>query len=208
MADTAREKLAGAVEETLTAALLARGPEPGPPIIRRLTHSEYRRSVRDLLAVDFDVAGAVGMPEDPIGKGYDNLADALKIPPALTEKYLAAADEVLAKLFGDGAKRGSPVPPGASIAQMFRTATTPQASSQLARTLISRFLPRACWTRAQFTSTFFTKHGGNVQTSPRCTSEKSSFALPVRCGQVVQAPICGFSVSSCWSKGAPLSWRI
>jgi hypothetical protein len=143
MADAAREKLSGAVEETLTASLLARGPEPGPPIIRRLTHSEYRRSVRDLLAVDFDVAGAVGMPEDPIGKGYDNLADALKIPPALTEKYLAAADEVLAKLFGDGAKRGTAPAPGASIAQMFRTATTPQASSQLARTLIGRFLPRA-----------------------------------------------------------------
>ena len=143
MAEAARETLSGGVEETLTAALLARGPEPGPPIIRRLTHSEYRRSVRDLLAVDFDVAGAVGMPEDPIGKGYDNLADALKIPPALTEKYLAAADEVLAKLFGDGAKRGSPPPPGASIAQMFRTATTPQAAGQLARTLIGRFLPRA-----------------------------------------------------------------
>ena len=143
MADPEREKLAGAVEETLTAALLARGPEPGPPIIRRLTHAEYRRSVRDLLAVDFDVAGAVGMPEDPIGKGYDNLADALKIPPALTEKYLAAADEVLAKLFGDGAKPGSPPAPGASIAQMFRTAANPQAAGQLARTLISRFLPRA-----------------------------------------------------------------
>jgi hypothetical protein len=112
-------------------------------MIRRLTHSEYRRSVRDLLGVDFDVAGAVGMPEDPIGKGYDNLAAALKIPPALTEKYLAAADEVLAKLFGDGAKPGSAPAPGASIAQMFRSAGTPQAASQLARTLISRFLPRA-----------------------------------------------------------------
>jgi len=141
--DASRDKLAGTVEEAITAALLARGPEPGPPIIRRLTHSEYRRSVRDLLAVDFDVAGAVGMPQDPIGKGYDNLADALKIPPALTEKHLAAADEVLAKLFGIGAKPGAPPPPGASIAQMFRTAATSQASSQRARTLIGRFLPRA-----------------------------------------------------------------
>ncbi len=143
LADVVRDKLAGAVEETLTAALLAHGPEPGPPIIRRLTHTEYRRSVRDLLAVDFDVAGAVGMPEDPIGKGYDNLADALKIPVALTEKYLAAAEEVLAKLFGDGAKPGTPAAPGASIAQMFRTAANAQAAGQLARTLIGRFLPRA-----------------------------------------------------------------
>ncbi len=143
MPDASRDKLASAVEDTLTAALLARGPEPGPPIIRRLTHGEYRRSVRDLLSVDFDIASAVGMPEDPIGKGYDNLADALKIPPALTVKYLAAADEVLAHLFGDGAKPGSPPPPGASIAQMFRTAPNPQAASQLARTLMGRFLPRA-----------------------------------------------------------------
>jgi hypothetical protein len=143
MEEAAREKLAAAVEDTLTAALLARGPEPGPPIIRRLTHGEYRRSVRDLLNVDFDIAGAVGMPEDPIGKGYDNLADALKIPPALTEKYLAAADEVLARLFGDGAKPGSPPPPGASIAQMFRGATTMQTADQLARGLMARFLPRA-----------------------------------------------------------------
>jgi hypothetical protein len=143
MEEATREKLAGAVEDTLTAALLARGPEPGPPIIRRLTHGEYRRSVRDLLNVDFDVAGAVGMPEDPIGKGYDNLADALKIPPALTEKYMAAADEVLARLFGDGAKPGSPPPPGASIAQMFRGATTVQTADQLARSLMARFLPKA-----------------------------------------------------------------
>ena len=143
MPDASREKLVSSVEETLNAALLAQGPDPGPPMIRRLTHGEYRRSARDLLGVDVDIVAAVGMPEDPIGKGYDNLADALKIPPALMEKYLAAADEVLAKLFGDGAKAGAAPPPGASITQMFRSATTPQAASQLARTLIARFLPRA-----------------------------------------------------------------
>lgn len=143
MTDSAKEKLAIGVEDLLTAALLAKGPDPGPGIIRRLTHGEYRRAARDLLGVDFDVAEAVGMPEDPIGSGFENLAEALKIPPALSEKYVAAAEEVLARVFGDNAKPGAPAAPGSSLGAAFKSATTPQAAREVARNLISQFLPRA-----------------------------------------------------------------
>lgn len=143
MPDPAKEKLAMGIEDILTAALLAKGPDPGPSIIRRLTHGEYRRAARDLLGVDFDVAEAVGMPEDPIGNGFENLAEALKIPPALSEKYVAAAEEVLARVFGDNAKPGAPAAPGNSLGAAFKSAATPQAAREVARNLIGQFLPRA-----------------------------------------------------------------
>jgi len=141
MPDGSRDNLADWVQQTLDAAIIARGPDPGPPIIRRLTHTEYRRAVHDLLGIEFDVAGAVGMPEDPIGRGYDNLASALKIPPALTEKYVAAADEVMTRLFDPKAK-GNTI--GASITAMVRSqGGSPAQMRETARTLMSRFLPRA-----------------------------------------------------------------
>jgi hypothetical protein len=141
MEDSARDLLAGWVEQTLDAAIAAKGPDPGPPVIRRLTHAEYRRAVRDLFGIDFDAAGAVGMPEDPVGHGYENLAVALKIPPALTEKYVSAADEVLTRLF-DPKAQGNTI--GGGINAMARAqGTAPARMRETVRTLMSRLLPRA-----------------------------------------------------------------
>ncbi len=141
MEDHPRDLLASWVEQALDAAIAAKGPDPGPPVIRRLTHGEYRRAVRDLLGIDFDSAGAVGMPEDPVGRGYDNLAVALKIPPALTEKYVSAADETIARLF-DPKAQGNTL--GAAInAQLRAQGASPAQMRETARTLVSRLLPRA-----------------------------------------------------------------
>ncbi|EDY17546.1 Protein of unknown function DUF1592 [Chthoniobacter flavus Ellin428] len=141
MADNSRDLLAGWVEQTLDAAIIAKGPDPGPPMIRRLTHAEYRRAVRDLFGIDFDSAGAVGMPEDPVGRGYDNLAVALKIPPALTEKYVSAADETLARLFDPKAQGNNLA--GAINAQLRARGASPAQMRETARALMSRLLPRA-----------------------------------------------------------------
>jgi hypothetical protein len=141
MEDNSRDLLAGWVEQTLDAAIIAKGPDPGPPMIRRLTHAEYRRAVRDLFGIDFDSAGAVGMPEDPVGRGYDNLAVALKIPPALTEKYVSAADETLARLFDPKAQGNNLA--GAINAQLRARGASPAQMRETARALMSRLLPRA-----------------------------------------------------------------
>jgi hypothetical protein len=96
-----RDRVAKWIGDTLDAADEAdrARPDPGRPVVRRLTPGEYNRTVRDLLGVDFDVSGAVGMPEDPVGESFDNLASALNFSDALTEKYFAAAGLILERLY-------------------------------------------------------------------------------------------------------------
>ncbi|MBS0202559.1 MAG: DUF1592 domain-containing protein [Planctomycetes bacterium] len=75
--------------------------DPGPTVIRRLSLSEYNRTIRDLMGFDFDAATTVGMSDDAIeGNSFGNLAAALEMPPALLEKYFAAADQILDRFFG------------------------------------------------------------------------------------------------------------
>lgn len=74
-------------------------PDPGPAIVRRFTRNEYNRSVRDLLGIGGDVAGAVGIPEDVQGENFDNLSAALDFSETHLERYFQAADFVLDQLF-------------------------------------------------------------------------------------------------------------
>ena len=71
--------------------------DPGPAIFRRLNRNQYNNTVRDLFGIDYDAAAAVGLPEDQKAFGYDTIAAALDIPPVLMEKYVNAADEILAR---------------------------------------------------------------------------------------------------------------
>lgn len=76
--------------------------DPGPSPVRRLSRVEYNRALRDLTGLDLDFTQQVGMPEDSTGSSYENVAAALTIQPALLEKYFAAADIALGRLFGEG----------------------------------------------------------------------------------------------------------
>jgi mono/diheme cytochrome c family protein len=70
-----------------------KNPDPGPMVVRRLNHAEYRNTVRDLTGVSFDPTHI--FPQDDTGYGFDNIGDVLTLPPMLVEKYLAAADKIL-----------------------------------------------------------------------------------------------------------------
>jgi hypothetical protein len=74
-------------------------PDPGRSLVRRLNRSEYNRTVRDLTGIDIDPAGAVGMPDETVGEAFDNLAAALSLSAAQMEKYFAAAELVLDRLY-------------------------------------------------------------------------------------------------------------
>ncbi|HEV2686984.1 MAG TPA: DUF1587 domain-containing protein, partial [Bryobacteraceae bacterium] len=50
-------------------------PNPGRPALHRLNRTEYANSIRDLLAVDIDVASL--LPADDMSHGFDNMADVL-----------------------------------------------------------------------------------------------------------------------------------
>lgn len=75
--------------------------DPGPTVVRRLTLPEYNRTIRDLLGFEFDAAIAVGMTHEVSdGNPFGNLGAALEMPPALLEKYFAAADSIVDRYFG------------------------------------------------------------------------------------------------------------
>jgi hypothetical protein len=73
-------------------------PDPGRVTIRRLNRAEYNNTIRELLGVDFKPAR--DFPVDDSGYGFDNIGDALSVPPVLLEKYLAAADRIVDTAFG------------------------------------------------------------------------------------------------------------
>ena len=77
---------------------------PGRVTLRRLNRGEYRNTIRDLFAVDFD---ASDFPSDETAFGFDTIADVLTIQPLLMERYLAAADQIVVKILA-GQKMAAP----------------------------------------------------------------------------------------------------
>ena len=75
-------------------ALDSKDPDPGRVTLRRLNRVEYRNTIRDLLGVDFDTEKE--FPPDDIGYGFDNIGDVLSFSPLLAEKYMAAANKIVA----------------------------------------------------------------------------------------------------------------
>src|SRR5665213_130830 len=70
-------------------------PDPGRVTLRRLNRVEYQNTIRDLVGVDFDVAGE--FPPDDTGHGFDNIGEVLTMSPMLLEKYLVAAEKIIAQ---------------------------------------------------------------------------------------------------------------
>jgi len=79
----------------------ARQPNPGTVGLHRLNRAEYANAVRDLLDVDADVSTL--LPSDDSSEGFDNIAAALGVSPALLERYVAAATEISSLAVGDPA---------------------------------------------------------------------------------------------------------
>jgi cytochrome c5 len=74
-------------------------PDPGRPLEHRLNQFEYSNAIRDLLALDIDVASLV--PADESDHGFDNIAAVLSISPTLLERYLSAARKISRWAVGD-----------------------------------------------------------------------------------------------------------
>jgi Protein of unknown function (DUF1592)/Protein of unknown function (DUF1588)/Protein of unknown function (DUF1587)/Protein of unknown function (DUF1585)/Protein of unknown function (DUF1595)/Planctomycete cytochrome C len=70
-------------------------PDPGRVTLRRLNRVEYQNTIRDLVGVDFDTQNE--FPPDDTGHGFDNIGDVLTLSPMLLEKYLVAAEKVIAQ---------------------------------------------------------------------------------------------------------------
>ena len=101
-------------------------PVAGRVTMRRLNRLEYKNTIRDLIGVDFDPTSE--FPSDDIGYGFDNIGDVLSLPPVLMERYLDAADGILARAI-------TPDPPAVPKRHLSSQYTEP-ASADVAAKLI------------------------------------------------------------------------
>ena len=78
--------------ETALDRVAAGTPNPGrTATIRRLTRTEYQNAVRDLLALDVDVASL--LPADESSYGFDNVTVG-DLSPTLLDRYVSAAEKI------------------------------------------------------------------------------------------------------------------
>ena len=93
-------EMAASLEESLD-RVAAADPNPGRKAAHRLNRREYGNAVRDLL--DLVVDGAALLPPDDVDHGFDNMADALSVSPALLDRYIFAARRIARLAVGDPA---------------------------------------------------------------------------------------------------------
>ena len=98
---TAQES--AAVVEWLAARIkegeAARMAQRGRVSYNRLTRDEYVNTLRDLIGVHFDATDPTGFPEDPEWHGFERLGSVLTLSPSNIEKYLGAAEVILAEAY-------------------------------------------------------------------------------------------------------------
>jgi Protein of unknown function (DUF1592)/Protein of unknown function (DUF1588)/Protein of unknown function (DUF1585)/Protein of unknown function (DUF1587)/Protein of unknown function (DUF1595) len=95
------------LEKSLDRAAAA-NPNPGrTETFRRLNRTEYQNAIRDLLALDVDVAAL--LPKDDANYGFDNVSVG-GLSPTLLERYLAAAQKISRLAMGSPVRK-----PGANV---------------------------------------------------------------------------------------------
>src|SRR5579864_5075535 len=91
-----RETLVSWLENELDRSAVTYLPAPG---IHRLNRTEYTNAIRDVLGLQVDATKF--LPSDDSTHGFDNIAGALTISPALMEAYLSAAGKISRLAMGD-----------------------------------------------------------------------------------------------------------
>ena len=99
-------RVASFLETELDRAEAARPHLGKLPLAHRLSRTEYRNAVRDLLALESlpsEVSVDYLLPADNISSGFDNIADLLFVSPSNMERYLDAARKISRLAVGDPA---------------------------------------------------------------------------------------------------------
>jgi mono/diheme cytochrome c family protein len=98
------DRVATYLETELDRAEAARPHVGKLPLTHRLSRTEYRNAVRDLLALESlprEVSVDYLLPADNISSGFDNISDLLFISPSNMERYLDAARKISRLAVGD-----------------------------------------------------------------------------------------------------------
>lgn len=97
-------KLTSYIESSLDGYATA-NPNAGTlPNLHRLTRTEYKNAIRDLLALENlpkEMDFTLLLPADNVSSGFDNVADLLYVSPAVMERYLDAAGKIARLAIGD-----------------------------------------------------------------------------------------------------------
>ena len=100
------DKVSSYLETALDREAAAK-PNPGDlPNLHRLTRTEYKNAIRDLLALDNlpkEMDYTLLLPADNASSGFDNIADLLYMSPVVMERYLDAASKISRLAVGDPA---------------------------------------------------------------------------------------------------------
>ena len=89
--DATYDAVIASLEKSLDRAAAA-NPNPGrTATIRRLTRTEYQNAIRDLLALEVDVASL--LPADESSYGFDNVTVG-DLSPTLLDRYVSAAEKI------------------------------------------------------------------------------------------------------------------
>lgn len=91
-----REALISWMENELDRSASTHLPPPG---LHRMNRAEYTNAIRDVLGLKVDATKF--LPSDDSTHGFDNIAGALTISPALMEAYLSAAGKISRLAVGD-----------------------------------------------------------------------------------------------------------
>src|SRR5512143_473388 len=92
------------LERELDANAAAQPNAGDVPLFRRLTRTEYRNAIRDLLALDHlpsELDFELLLPADNASSGFDNIADLLFVSPVVLERYVGAEQKLARLAVGD-----------------------------------------------------------------------------------------------------------
>ena len=160
------------------AAMLLAETQPAKAVLRRLTHSQYNNTVRDLLGDQTRPADA--FPEEDFVNGFRNQIAAQDISPLLAEAYNTAAERLAKSAFLGGVGHQSPdslqTDRSAGCADSFRaifwTPCVPPALDRCRSPQVQSG-PRAKKRAAR--ATFFRAHNSSLK---RCCNRRSFCSGP------------------------------
>jgi hypothetical protein len=119
-------------------------PDPGRVTLRRLNRVEYRNTIHDLMGVDYDTSDE--FPADDSGYGFDNVGDAMSMSPLLMEKYLDAAEAIVAEAVPTAKMAAFVVKAGDQYKRFFPSGPAPNDGAKrdaYAREVLGAFVCRA-----------------------------------------------------------------
>jgi hypothetical protein len=185
--------------------------DPGFELMRRLTHTEYDNTVRDLFGVQLGLSDR--FPDELTGSsGFDNSANTLFLQPSLMERYIAVAERAV--------ELALPAEPTSAVHRVSRDlifVVTPGADVSdmtAAEAVLQRFLTRAyrrppqpeevtqATTHYEAGRTAGLDHEAAVKQALQAVLISPKFLLRVEAGSEAPAP---FAVSD-WELASRLSY--